>query len=306
MLNEIDLQELKEIGLNEDTIEKIHVKSISVKEAIDKGFYLKTKSGENALSPENVSSCLSYSILELSGEPRIDTKTKTELSLIKPRWKEGIKLEDIGLDKAPKYLGLPKSKQTEQVILYPPELDLNKGYVLVTEGPKKVYRAYQDGFPTVGLSGVWNFTEGSIKESHLISELLTLIEIHELKIILAFDSDQSYKKPVMEAQNTLANLIYQSTGKLIYKLDLPQAFKGKFTKGLDDFLQAAGKAELGKLIQEASVIKTALINSYEYNKFPIAPLSDQPEIFRTIIKDLQYKQEGPLEILSQALHCASS
>ena len=43
MLNEIDLQELKEIGLNENTIEKIHVKSISVKEAIDKGFYLKIK-----------------------------------------------------------------------------------------------------------------------------------------------------------------------------------------------------------------------------------------------------------------------
>jgi hypothetical protein len=302
MLNEIDLQELKEIGLNEDTIEKIHVKSISVKEAIDKGFYLKTKSSENALSPENVSSCLFYPILEFSGEPRIDIETKAELGLIKPRWKEGIEL----VDKAPKYLGLPKSKQTEQVILYPPELDLDKSYVLVTEGPKKVYRAYQEGFPTVGLSGVWNFTEGSIKESHLISELLTLIEIHELKIILAFDSDQSYKKPVMEAQNTLANLIYQETGKLIYKLDLPQAFKGEFTKGLDDFLQAAEKAELEKLIQQASVIKTDLINSYEYNKFPIAPLNYQPEIFRTIIKDLQYKQEGPLEILSQALHCASS
>ena len=145
MLNEIDLQELKEIGLNENTIEKIHVKSISVKEAIDKGFYLKIKSGENALSPENVSSCLFYPILEFSGEPRIDLETKAELGLIKPRWKEGIKLEDIGLDKAPKYLGLPKSKQTEQVILYPPELDLDKGYVLVTEGPKKVYRAYYSG-----------------------------------------------------------------------------------------------------------------------------------------------------------------
>lgn len=306
MLNEIDLQELKEIGLNDDTITKIHVKSISVKEAVDKGFYLKIKSGENALSPENVSSCLFYSILELSGEPRIDINTKAELGLIKPRWKEGIELENIGLDKAAKYLGLPKSKQTGQVILYPPELDLNKGYILVTEGPKKVYRAYQDGFPTVGLSGVWNFTEGPIKNSPLIAELLTLIEIHELKIILAFDSDQSYKKPVMEAQKTLANLVYQSTGKLIYKLELPQAFKSKSTKGLDDFLQAAGKAELEKLIQKASVIKTDLINSYEYNKFPIAPLNYQPKIFRTIIRDLEYKQEGPLEILSQTLHSASS
>ncbi len=80
--------------------------------------------------------------------------------------------------------------------------------IFITEGEKKAAKATLEGFPTIGLSGVWNFKDG---ENDFLPELDGLIFKHR-KCYIVFDSDITEKHNVKHAELRLAVEILNRDG----------------------------------------------------------------------------------------------
>lgn len=132
-------------------------------------------------------------------------------------------------------------------LLDKPETDL-----LVTEGEKKALKATQEGFPCLGLVGVYGWKEAR-SESLLPS--LERVAWQGRRVFLAFDSDAATNPNVRDAETRLAaHLAKRGAEVRIVRLpEGPAGADGKATKqGLDDFLVAAGPAALQGLMREAT------------------------------------------------------
>ncbi|MGE5445246.1 MAG: DUF3854 domain-containing protein [Ignavibacteriales bacterium] len=79
---------------------------------------------------------------------------------------------------------------------------------MFTEGEKKAAKATLEGFPTIGLSGVWNFKDS---ENDLLAELAEL-NLRNRKCYICFDSDISHKFQVRHAELRLAVAIINRGG----------------------------------------------------------------------------------------------
>ena len=129
--------------------------------------------------------------------------------------------------------------------------------LLLTEGEKKAIKACQEGFPTVGLSGVtcW-VSKGGNGESFPIRDL-DLIEWSGRRVVILFDSDAAKKTAVRDEEHKLSReLSSRGANCLVGRLPKPTAvedqengLKGKF--GLDDLLAIRGSAALDTVVQEA-------------------------------------------------------
>lgn len=75
-----------------------------------------------------------------------------------------------------------------------PELD-----AIVSEGEKKSLKATLDGFPTIGIGGVWNFRGSDLP----IHRDLWLIIARLRSVTIIFDNDCSHKPQVTQAANSL-------------------------------------------------------------------------------------------------------
>lgn len=80
--------------------------------------------------------------------------------------------------------------------------------IFITEGEKKAVKATKDGFPTIGLSGVWNFKDG---KNDFLPELDGLNFKHR-NCYIAFDSDITEKHNVKHAELRLAVEISNRNG----------------------------------------------------------------------------------------------
>lgn len=157
-----------------------------------------------------------------------------------------------------KYLS-PKGAGNHAYIL--PEVEeLLKNYnpdkpVFVTEGEKKAAKGTLEGFPTIGLGGVWSFKD---TENDFLPELEKLVWT-DRRVYLCFDSDITEKQPVRHAELRLAiGLI--SHGAVVYSIRLPNEPDGS-KNGLDDYLVRYGPEEFRKLIENAKLALELHINS---------------------------------------------
>lgn len=79
--------------------------------------------------------------------------------------------------------------------------------LIITEGELKAAKACKEGYPTIGLGGVWNFR--STKDGISFLPELNLINWVRRKVYIAYDSDIMDKKGVRDALNALAEELYK-------------------------------------------------------------------------------------------------
>jgi putative DNA primase/helicase len=134
--------------------------------------------------------------------------------------------------------------------------------LLVTEGEKKALKAEQEGFPCVGLSGVWNWVKKQVevepaagpRQRHLIDDLAA-VPWKGRPVYIVFDSDAARNENVREAQFALAVQLMErgAVVKIVNLPDGPEGDDGEPTKvGLDDYLVAHPADDLRKLIEGAT------------------------------------------------------
>lgn len=104
--------------------------------------------------------------------------------------------------------------------------------VIITEGELKAAAASLEGFPTIGLGGVWNFR--SSKEGVWFLPELEKFDWARRTVYICFDSDYMSKPNICAAINALCDEL-QERGALIRLLTLPDG-EDDSKIGLDDFL----------------------------------------------------------------------
>lgn len=118
--------------------------------------------------------------------------------------------------------------------------------LIITEGEFKALSATLQGFPTLGLGGVWNFR--SKNEGTFFIEELRAIEWEGRIVYVCYDSDANTKPDVVRAALALAEELGER-GAEVYDSGMPPIGDGKV--GLDDFLVARGAGALKKHLERA-------------------------------------------------------
>lgn len=124
--------------------------------------------------------------------------------------------------------------------------------LIITEGEKKAAKADQEGFPCIGLVGVFNFAEKRERDSDSPAQFIGDLEGVAWKdrpVVIAFDSDILDNDSVRLAEWRLAALLTRH-GATVRVARIPSAPSGA-KRGLDDFLVAEGAAAWVKLSGEA-------------------------------------------------------
>lgn len=117
--------------------------------------------------------------------------------------------------------------------------------LLVTEGSKKADAAVSHGLCCVALPGVWGWRgSGSNGGKHAVADWHD-ISLNGRRIVLAFDSDVTVKRPVRAALGELAAYLASKDADVQY-LHLPD---GDGKCGLDDYLAAEGTEHLWELVR---------------------------------------------------------
>jgi putative DNA primase/helicase len=117
--------------------------------------------------------------------------------------------------------------------------------LLVVEGEKKSAKADQDGFPCIGLPGVFGFCQ---KNTFKLPCEMEGIEWRGREVVIVFDSDVADKPELQQAEIRLAARLGK-LGAKVKVLRLPPG-EGGTKVGVDDYLIAHGAAALHKLIND--------------------------------------------------------
>jgi len=108
--------------------------------------------------------------------------------------------------------------------------------LIITEGELKAAKACKEGFPTLGLGGVYNWRSARLGIEWLPS--LDPIEWRKRNVYLCFDSDYQTNPMVCSALKNFADEL-QRRGAFTFLVTLP-SLPGLDKIGLDDFLVHAG------------------------------------------------------------------
>ena len=108
--------------------------------------------------------------------------------------------------------------------------------LIITEGELKAAKACKEGFPTIGLGGVYSWRSKKLGITWLKS--LDLIKWEKRRVYLCFDSDYRDNQNVCKGLRDLAEEI-ERHGSFVYLISLPE-LPGLDKVGLDDFLVHAG------------------------------------------------------------------
>ncbi len=128
------------------------------------------------------------------------------------------------------------------------------GDLLITEGELKAAKACAEGFPCVGLGGVWSFR--SAEHGVLFNKVLERFTWLRRNVYLVFDSDLATNPNVAAALTALAYEL-QQRGAYAHVVWLPELLGAGEKVGLDDFLVFHGdKAgeELGALLRQGDLL----------------------------------------------------
>jgi len=144
-------------------------------------------------------------------------------------------------------------RKSQNRAYFPPHSDWrgvidDKRMILITEGEKKSAKATQEGFPTIGLAGVWNWKSEAAKVDSLIPDL-DAIDWNGRDVVIAFDSDIATNENIQDAESRLAKQL-SIKGAKVRVARLPAAEDGSKV-GLDDYLVAHSAAELHQIINAA-------------------------------------------------------
>ena len=120
--------------------------------------------------------------------------------------------------------------------------------LFITEGEKKAAKATLEGFPCVGLTGVFGFVD---KEAGFLPELDELNFKHRA-VYIVYDSDIIGKTLVRQAELRLG-VELMNRGAQVLSVRLPSEPDGE-KNGLDDFLVSYGKEALERLIEAAKPV----------------------------------------------------
>lgn len=122
--------------------------------------------------------------------------------------------------------------------------------LLITEGELKAIKACQEGFPCLGLGGVYNWRSHKLGIEWLPS--LEPVDWRKRNVYIVFDSDFATNVMVCYALKELADALHDR-GAFVYLVTLPTLEADKKV-GLDDFLTDAGPSSqnmLRKLLHDA-------------------------------------------------------
>lgn len=108
--------------------------------------------------------------------------------------------------------------------------------LIITEGELKAAKACKEGFPTIGLGGVYNWRSRKLGLDWLPS--LELVKWVKRNVYICFDSDYKTNPMVCAALRELAEELHRR-GAFAHIVSLP-ALEGLEKVGLDDFLVHAG------------------------------------------------------------------
>lgn len=120
--------------------------------------------------------------------------------------------------------------------------------LILTEGELKSAKACKEGFPTIGLGGVYNWRSHKLGLVWLPS--LNPVQWLRRNIYICFDSDYRTNPMVCCALRELAEELHRR-GAFVHLVSLP-ALKGFDKVGLDDFLVHAGPSS-GEMFRELLV-----------------------------------------------------
>ena len=138
----------------------------------------------------------------------------------------------------------------------PVEIYLPRGYVdwdeiellIVTEGEKKAACATKNGFPCIGLGGVWSFGRG--KGDRRLHKTLTKLAWVGRVVHICFDSDVAKNPDIMRAENRVARELVDA-GAVVHVDRIPP--DGPDKVGLDNYIVAHGKEAFRKLLDGSRV-----------------------------------------------------
>lgn len=120
--------------------------------------------------------------------------------------------------------------------------------LLITEGELKAAKATAEGFPTIGLGGVYSF-RASGQGLFFLPELEAINWIRR-KVTIVYDSDYISNPMVCHAINALADELSER-GALVHVATLENVYEDDRKTGLDDFLVERGDNELIELLKQA-------------------------------------------------------
>ncbi len=106
-----------------------------------------------------------------------------------------------------------------------------------TEGEKKAAKACQEGYPCIGLGGLWNFTNNG----ELLPDFAR-ITLEGRDIFLVPDSEVWVDRKDLVLPVNRLGVLLKNKGARVWTLPIPQ-LAGEKKVGLDDFLVAGGKLE---------------------------------------------------------------
>jgi hypothetical protein len=118
----------------------------------------------------------------------------------------------------------------------------------ITEGEKKSLKLTQDGFPCLGLGGVWNFRTKDLSEDALIPDLEAVTWTGRI-VYLVPDSDAWTSESVSLAVYRLARLL-EARGATVLVMKLP-TLAGQAKTGVDDLIVAKGPEAFRRLVEKA-------------------------------------------------------
>jgi len=178
-----------------------------------------------------------------------------------------IKIIDVGgywisYPNAPGYYRLKLKKKIGDIKYFSPEGKGNHAYILpevykvaiaynpdkpifFTEGEKKAVKATSEGFPCIGLSGVWCFKDS---DNEFLPELDNLI-LKYRKCYICFDSDITHKFNVRHAELRLTVELI-NRGAQVFAIRLPNE-PNNDKNGLDDYLVRHGSDSFKALITKS-------------------------------------------------------
>lgn len=119
--------------------------------------------------------------------------------------------------------------------------------VIITEGEKKAAKANQEGFPCIGLGGIWGFSQ----KHELIPDLVN-VDWEGREVFLAPDSDYQNNPHVKLAVFILERWLTK-LGASVLMIKIPD-FGDRLKVGLDDFLVAQGPEDFKQLQKEAEPV----------------------------------------------------
>jgi len=117
--------------------------------------------------------------------------------------------------------------------------------IFITEGEKKAAKATLEGFPCIGLSGVWIFKDS---ENDFLPELNGYIW-KDRSVYIVFDSDISKKHGVKQPEIRLSIKLINRVANVL-SVRLPNEEDGS-KNGLDDYLVRYGNQEFHDLVDKA-------------------------------------------------------